>query len=282
MRSLLAVPASNAKALLRTLTLGSDQIIIDLEDMVTPENKESARANVRDFLAPSESFKKLSLRVNELGTKDAELDLELINSFDPIRVSSIFLPKINSIDDVKSWSRKLPQNIQLEVQIETAMGLTKASKIASHDQVSSLSFGPADFMGSVGIPSKGPGKTWPEVDGILDYPLFQIIIAAHAHGKLAYDGPYFQTADYLGLTKAAYKARALGADGKWAIHPDQIYLCNEAFTPSEEEISDAKRIIDQYNQMLGAANAEGVVVDVATKRAAERLIERASFARDVS
>ena len=282
MRSLLVVPASDAKALLRTLSLKCDQIIIDLEDMVTPENKAEARANTKEFLEKSESFKKLSLRVNELGTADAELDIELINSFNPIRISSIVLPKINSIDDVKYWARKLPSNMQLEVQIETAMGLVKAAKIASHDQVSSLAFGPADFMGSVGIPSKGPGNPWPEVAGILEYPLFQMIIAAHAHGKLAYDGPYFQTADHLGLTKAAYKARALGADGKWAIHPDQIYLCNEAFTPGEDEIADAHRIIEQYAQMQGAANADGLVVDVATKRAAERLLERASFARDIT
>jgi citrate lyase subunit beta/citryl-CoA lyase len=279
MRSLLSVPASQPKMVEKALTLDCDQIILDLEDSVTPADKAAARTYLKDFLSKVESKKRISLRVNELSSAFAKADIDLICGFNPQPLSSVILPKIQNLDDVKSWAAKLPAGMQLEVQIESAMGLIQAPHIASHPQVISLAFGPADFMASVGMPSSNPGTPWPEVANALQWPLMQVVIAAHAHGKTAYDGPYFQISDDLGLSSAARTARALGVDGKWVIHPNQIALVNEAFTPSPEEIAHAEEIVAAFNASSGATNLAGLMIDEASKKVAERLLERVTQIR---
>ena len=260
----------------KALTLDCDQIILDLEDSVTPADKVAARAYLKDFLSKVESKKRISLRVNELSSTFAKADIDLICGFNPQPLSSVILPKIHSLEDVKSWAAKLPANMQLEVQIESAMGLINAPQIASHPQVISLAFGPADFMASAGMPSSNPGTPWAEAANALQWPLMQVVIAAHAHAKTAYDGPYFQITDDAGLSSSARTARALGVDGKWVIHPNQIALVNEAFTPSPAEIAHAKEIIDAFNASSGATNLDGLMIDEASKKVAERLLERAA------
>ena len=276
MRSLLCVPASQPKMVEKALTLDCDQIILDLEDSVTPADKVAARAYLKDFLSKVESKKRISLRVNELSSTFAKADIDLICGFHRQPLSSVILPKIHSLEDVKSWAVKLPANMQLEVQIESAMGLINAPQIASHPQVISLAFGPADFMASAGMPSSNPGTPWPEAANALQWPLMQVVIAAHAHAKIAYDGPYFQITDGAGLSSSARTARALGVDGKWVIHPNQIALVNEAFTPSPAEIAHAKEIIAAFNASSGATNLDGLMIDEASKKVAERLLERAA------
>jgi citrate lyase subunit beta/citryl-CoA lyase len=260
----------------KALTLDSDQIILDLEDSVMPADKAAARTYLRDFLSKVESKKRISLRVNELSSTFAKADIDLICGFNPQPLSSVILPKIHSPEDVKSWAAKLPANMQLEVQIESAMGLINAPQIASHPQVISLAFGPADFMASAGMPSSNPGTPWPEAANALQWPLMQVVIAAHAHAKTAYDGPYFQITDDAGLSSSARTARALGVDGKWVIHPNQIALVNEAFTPSPAEIAHAQEIIATFNASSGATNLDGLMIDEASKKVAERLLERAT------
>ena len=135
MRSLLSVPASQPKMVEKALTLDCDQIILDLEDSVTPADKAAARTYLKDFLSKVESKKRISLRVNELSSAFAKADIDLICGFNPQPLSSVILPKIHNLDDVKSWAAKLPAGMQLEVQIESAMGLIQAPHIASHPQV---------------------------------------------------------------------------------------------------------------------------------------------------
>jgi len=274
MRSLLCVPASQPKMVEKALTLDCDQIILDLEDSVNPANKVAARAYLKDFLSTLDSQKRISLRINELTSSFSNADIDLLCGLKSQSLSSVILPKIHSLDYVKSWAHKLPTEMQLEVQIESAMGLIESTKIASHPQVISLAFGPADFMASVGMPSSNPGTPWPEVSSALQWPLMQVVIAAHAHGKKAYDGPYFQIADQVGLSRSTHIGRALGVDGKWAIHPDQIALINEAFTPSAEEIAMAQEIINTFNNSSGAVNFKGLMIDEASKKVAEALLER--------
>jgi citrate lyase subunit beta/citryl-CoA lyase len=276
MRSLLCVPASQPKMVEKALTLECDQIILDLEDSVIPADKAAARAFLKDFLKTVDTKKRVSIRLNELSSTFAKADIDLINGLKPQRLSSVILPKIHSVDDVKSWVQLLPKGAQLEVQIESAMGLIKAPKIAAHPQVISLAFGPADFMAYAGMPSSSPGTPLPEAANALEWPLMQIVIAAHAHGKIAYDGPYFHIADHVGLSRAAHTARALGVDGKWVIHPDQIALVNEAFTPSSAEIAQAHELISAFNASSGAANFDGLMIDEASKKVAERVLERAT------
>ena len=274
MRSLLCVPASQPKMVEKALTLDCDQIILDLEDSVIPADKVAARTYLKEFLSKVDTKKKISLRLNELSSPHSKADIDLVFGLKPQPLSSVILPKIHSIDDVKSWARKLPTDMHIEVQIESAMGLIKAPKIASHPQVISLAFGPADFMASLGMPSSSPGTPLPEAAHSLQWALAQIVIAAHAHGKTVYDGPYFQIADHVGLSRSAHTARALGVDGKWVIHPDQIALVNETFTPSPEEIAHAREIIAAFNASTGAVSLDGLMIDEASKKVAERLLER--------
>lgn len=276
MRSLLCVPASQPKMVEKALTLDCDQIILDLEDSVVPADKVAARAYLKDFLKTVDTKKRVSIRLNELSSTFSKADIDLVSGLKPQRLNSVILPKIHSSDDVKSWAKRLPKGAQLEVQIESAMGLIKAPKIAAHPQVISLAFGPADFMASAGMPSSSPGTPLPEAANALQWPLMQIVIAAHAHGKIAYDGPYFHIADHVGLSRAAHTSRALGVDGKWVIHPDQIALVNEAFTPTASEIAHAQEIVAAFNASSGAANFDGLMIDEASKKVAERLLERAT------
>ena len=258
----------------KALTLECDQIILDLEDSVIPADKAAARAFLKDFLKTVDTKKRVSIRLNELSSTFVKADIDFVSGLKPKLLSSVILPKIHSADDVKSWSQLLPKGTQFEVQIESAMGLIKAPKIAAHPQVISRAFGPADFMAAAGMPSASPGTPYPEAANALQWPLMQIVIAAHAHGKIAYDGPYFQIADHVGLSRSAHTARALGVDGKWVIHPDQIALVNQAFTPTASEIAHAQEIVAAFNASSGAANFDGLMIDEASKKVAERLLER--------
>ena len=167
----------------------------------------------------------------------------------------------------------------MKVQIESARGLIQSAQIADHPRVSSLAFGPADFMASIAMPTAQPGTPLSIVSRALDFPLQQIIIAARAAGKLIYDGPYFQFADNDGFTKSAEIARGLGADGKWVIHPKQISTCNQIFTPSEVEIEAAKKIVAAYSSSTGATSLAGLLVDKASAEVAQRLLDRVNHFR---
>jgi len=258
----------------KALGTPADQLIIDLEDSVIPAEKAAARENIHAFLSSLETDKKLSIRVNERASIEAVLDQTLIHDLHAEVLSSIILPKIHTIADLDYWNQCLPDDLDFEVQIESALGLVNTAAIASHPRVTSLAFGPADFMASVGMPSSHPGTPWKEAPRALEYPFSEIVIAAHAHGKLAYDGPYFEINNLAGLGAAATTARALGGDGKWAIHPDQILTINEVFTPSADEIATAQAIIKAFDNSSGAINFNGLMIDEASKKVAMRLLER--------
>ena len=279
MRSLLCVPASKPSMLQKALGTQVDQIIIDLEDSVIPSEKASAREHVLEFLKNLETHKKLSIRINERTSAEAKADLKLLRALHGRQIESIILPKIHTIKDLRYWNRRIPRSLGFEVQIESALGLVNTAAIAAHPRVISLAFGPADFMASTGMPSSSPGTPQQEAPNALEYPFSQIVIAAHAYGKLAYDGPYFEIANLTGLTKASNTAKALGGDGKWAIHPDQIAPINGAFTPTAEEIASATGIIEAFNNSSGAVNFNGLMIDEASKKVAERLLERATQIR---
>lgn len=279
MRSILVVPANNVRMIEKSFNMRSDQIIFDLEDSVKLAEKSDARALLRVNLLNLKSTKRLSIRVNEIDSPESLQDIELISSIADVALDSIVLPKIDSVDRLEQWIKLLPKAMEIEVQIETARGLLESAHVAAHPRVKSLAFGPADFMASVGMPSYLPGTSLPEAGSALQYALFQIIIAAHAFGKLAYDGPYFHLNDADGLSQSTLVAKALGADGKWAIHPNQIDLCNQIFTPNEEEIAKAQEIIAAYGSSTGATNHAGLMIDKASLQVANRVLERANHFR---
>jgi len=260
--------------MLKALTTAADEIIIDLEDSVILFEKPKGRENIAEFLTNLSSTKKFTVRINERGSPENAADLELVNSLAATQLLTVMLPKVGSLDDLLFWEKLLPSRFDFEVQIESALGLLNCAAIAAHPRVRSLSFGPADFMASIGMPSSEPGTPWKETPRALEYALLKIVIAAHAYQKLAYDGPYFLIADSEGLTVSARTARALGADGKWAIHPNQIQICNDAFTPTEDEIFRAEEIINVFNSSTGAVSLNGLMVDEASKKVAEAFLER--------
>ena len=279
MRSILCVPANKQSMVEKSAQYQADQLILDIEDAVIQSEKAAARELLLNFFSNNDVAAKTSIRVNEIANPESVKDLELISKLDQKKLWSVVIPKVDSLDCIAKWASLLPASIKIEVQIESAMGLIAASEIASHPQVISLAFGPVDFMHSIAMPSSEPGIPQNNVAGALQWPLLQLVIAAHAYGKLAYDGPFIKFSDEAGFTKSAEISRALGADGKWLIHPNQIASCNEIFSPGEEEIENAKRLINAYNSSKGAASLDGLMIDEASRKLAEQILERAKQIR---
>jgi citrate lyase subunit beta/citryl-CoA lyase len=257
----------------------SDQVILDLEDAVVLSDKAAARELLFHFFKNTEFTNKTSIRINEIASPESKKDLDLLANLDQKKLWSVVIPKVDSLESIIKWAALLPASIKIEAQIESAMGLISAAEIASHPQVISLAFGPVDFMHSIAMPSSEPGIPGSSVSGALQWPLLQIVIAAHAHGKLAYDGPFIKFSDEAGFIRSAEISRALGADGKWVIHPNQISSCNEIFSPSDDEIENAQRLINAYRSSGGAASLNGLMIDEASRKLAEQILERATQIR---
>ena len=279
MRSVLCVPANRQSMVEKSSQYESDQVIFDLEDAVVQSDKAAARKLLSEFFYNNEVLTKTSIRVNEIASPESGNDLDLLAGLDQKKLWSVIVPKVDSSESIARWVKLLPPSIKIEAQIESAMGLILAPEIAAHPQVISLAFGPVDFMHSIGMPSSEPGIPESIVAGALQWPLLQIVIAAHAHGKLAYDGPFLKIKDQQEFIKSAEISRALGADGKWLIHPNQISSCNRIFSPSEEDIEKAKRLIDAYDSSSGAASLNGLMIDEASKKLAEQILERSTQIR---
>ena len=279
MRSILCVPANKQSMVEKSAQYQSDQIILDLEDAVVQSDKAAARELLLQFFNNTEFTNKTSIRINEIASPESKKDLDLLVNLDQKKLWSVVIPKVDSLESITKWVAILPASIKIEAQIESAMGLISAAEIASHPQVISLAFGPVDFMHSIAMPSSEPGIPGSSVSGALQWPLLQIVIAAHAHGKLAYDGPFIKFSDEAGFIKSAEISRALGADGKWVIHPNQISSCNEIFSPSDDEIENAQRLINAYRSSDGAASLNGLMIDEASRKLAEQILERATQIR---
>ena len=239
--------------------LSADEIVVDLEDGVPPEAKEQARGRLGDASAAGT----LAVRVNGLRTPWWRDDLAAVAERVP---DVVVVPKVESVDDVHAVASLLPEGVGLEVQIETARGLVEVERIAAAGgPLEALVFGPGDFAASIGVPVLTIGA------GGFDYALARISIAAHAYGLQAVDGPYATLGDLDGLRASAARALAHGFDGKWVVHPEQIEAVNDAFTPSDEELERAQRILATAD---GAVRLDGDMVDVATKKLAATVLAR--------
>lgn len=240
--------------------LPADEVVVDLEDGVAPDDKEAAR----DRLGDSAARGTLAVRINAVGTRWWQDDLAAVAVRRP---DVVVLPKTESAAHVLAVAELLPDGVGLEVQIETARGLVEVERIAAlGPPLEALVFGPGDFAASMGIPVLTIGS------GTFDQALARISVAAHAFGLQAVDGPYADLADADGLRRAAATALAHGFDGKWVVHPDQIAPVNEAFTPAPAEVERARRILAAAE---GASRVDGDMVDVATKRMAAAVLARA-------
>ena len=235
----------------KAAALPADEVVVDLEDGVAPADKERARAN----LPLARARGTLAVRVN----KGSDADLEAAAAVADV----IVVPKVESPDDV-AWAASA--GLPLEVQIETTLGLVRVEEIAQAPEVEALVFGPGDFAASLGVPTLTIGA------GASEYAMARIAVAAKAFGLQAVDGPYAALDDEDELRAQARRALALGYDGKWAIHPVQIEPLHDVFTPTPDEVEQARRIVAAAD---GAVRLDGDMVDEATKKLAAGVLARA-------
>ena len=247
-------------------SLAADEVIVDLEDAVTSEEKETAREIAVAALQRGPLARTTALRVNGRSTPWWEDDLRAAAAERP---DVVVLPKVESAEDVSAAAELLPDGIGLEAQIESARGLIEADRIAAAGHgLEALVFGPADLAASLGVPVLTIGA------GASDYALTRVVAAARTSGLQVLDGPHARLGDDLGLVLSARRALEHGYDGKWVIHPSQIEPVNRIFTPSPADVERARRIL---NVSGGAARFEGELVDEASRKLAESLLRRAEL-----
>ena len=280
-----AVPGSSERFLAKAPQLDADEVFLDLEDAVAPGEKEAARGQVIAALLGSDfGAKTVVVRVNGTDTPHYYRDLIDVVEHAGHKLHAIMLPKVRTPGDVEMTDKLLtqielahgyePGRIGIEAQIEDATGLIACEAIATASpRMETLIFGPGDYSAAVGIPITTIGGTPAGYPGDhLNYVYSRLVIAARAAGIQAIDGPYAAVADEEGLRARSQLARALGLDGKWTIHPGQIAIVNEVFTPTREEWERAEAMLAAYEQATsGAAMFEGEMIDEANRKMAERL-----------
>ncbi len=292
-RSVLAVPASTWRMIEKGVASEADIVFLDLEDAVAPGEKAASRANVvRAFHELDWGAKSRMYRVNALDTPYFYRDL--IDVIEPAgdSVDLVMLPKCHGPEDVHvvatllsqiELGLGLDQSIGIEIQIESPAGLIACERIAAASpRIESLVFGPGDYAASVGMPAAAIGG---EDEWDAAYPghrfhdvMHRILVAGRAAGLRVIDGPYADFRDLEGLRRSARRARALGYDGKWCIHPSQIPVVNEVFTPDAAEIAWAGRVVAAAHEAnldgRGSAALDGVMIDAASVRLAGRTLGR--------
>lgn len=272
----------------------ADAVMIDLEDAVAPNAKAGARGNVVRALKELDRGEKATLcRVNALDTPYFYRDLiEVVEKAGDL-LDALVIPKVNKAEDLYVVDTLLSQieaatnlecKIKIEAQIESAAGLTNVDAIANASaRLEALHFGPGDYAASVGMPQTSIG-TMDEWDRSypghrFHYVMQRIVVAARTSGILALDGPVADYRDEESLREGCSVARALGFDGKWCIHPVQIGPVNEAFSPTDEEIEWAEKVVEAYEEAnasgRGSISVEGQMVDAASVRMARRILDLA-------
>ena len=259
-RSCLAVPGSSPRFLEKAQGLPADQVFLDLEDACAPLVKESARHAIVDALNNGDwGGKTRVVRVNDWTTQWTYRDVITVVEGAGASLDCIMLPKVQDAGQVTALDLLLTQiektmgfevgRIGIEAQIENARGLVNVDAIAaSSPRIETIIFGPADFMASINMKSLVVGEQPPGYPAdAYHYILMRILMAARSHDLQAIDGPYLQIRNHEGYREVAWRAAALGFDGKWVLHPDQIAAANEIFSPSQEDYDHAELILDAYD-----------------------------------
>lgn len=290
-RSCLSVPGSSPKMLGKAPTLPADQVFMDLEDSVAPLAKGEARGNVIDALKNNDWGDKIVVvRINAIDTQWAADDLKTVVEAAGSYLDCVMVPKVqyaHEIHFVDHMLRMIETNfglekrIGIEAQIETATGLENINEIAhASDRIETLIFGPADMSASLGLPTVTAGLPMPGYPGDhWHWVLERILVAARDAGLQAIDGPYLLIKDLDGFREMSMRARALGYDGKWALHPGQIDVLNEVFTPTQEEYDKAEALLEAYKhatdiEVRGAVMFGNEMIDEASRKMAVQFAER--------
>jgi citrate lyase subunit beta / citryl-CoA lyase len=279
-RSCLSVPGSSEKMLAKAGGLPADEIVIDLEDSVTAAAKAEARDLVCRVLAEGRlTAGLLAVRVNAIDSTWWRDDVVALADRAGSAIDSLVVPKVERADDVLEVERALGHrdaSMGLQALVETAAGLMRVSEIATASpRLDSLILGYADLAASLrrADPEAAPER-WL-------YAQEAVVVAARAAGIQAIDGPYLALADERGLRGWAEHVSDLGYDGKWAIHPGQLPVINDAFTPGDDELERAKAILAALSQSEsagegGAAQLDGKMIDEASRKQAEQVVARAA------
>ncbi|NDU85246.1 MAG: CoA ester lyase [Ferrovum sp.] len=304
-RSELAVPGSNISLFEKAARSKADVVFLDLEDAVAPDDKATARKNIIQALNDIDwGSKTMMIRMNGLDTHYAYRDVVDIVEACP-RLDMILVPKVGVSQDLYAMDMLVTQienamgrtkRIGFEALIETALGLANVEAIAqSSPRLEAMSFGVADYAASTrarttiigGVHKDSGVLTDKDEDGKREYywtdpwhaAQTRMLVACRAYGLRPVDGPFGDFSDPDGFIAAANRVAVLGYEGKWAIHPSQIDLCNQVFTPSEAEVTKAKRIIEAMEQAAregrGAVSLDGRLIDIASIRMAESLLTKA-------
>lgn len=305
-RSELAVPGSNAKLFEKAAKSAADVIFLDLEDAVAPDDKPQARKNIIQAIGDVDwGNKALAVRINGLDTHFMYRDVVDVLEQCSDRLDLIMIPKVGTAADVYAVDMLVTQieaaqgrkkRIGFELIIETALGMQNIHEIAAASpRNESLHFGVADYAASTRARTTSIGGANPDYAVLTDaneqgardthwgdmwhYAISRMVVAARANGLRAIDGPFGNFSDADGYRSAARRAAVLGCEGKWAIHPSQIALGNEVFSPSEKDVAQARRIIaamkEAEAQGKGAVSLDGRLIDYASIRQAEVLVKKA-------
>ena len=304
-RSELAVPGSNPSMFEKAAKSRADIIFLDLEDAVAPDDKEKARVNIIAGLNDVDwGPKTMMIRINGLDTHYMYRDVVDIVEACP-RLDMILIPKVGVPADVYALdmlvtqietAKKRSKRIGFEVLVETALGMANVEAIAqSSKRLEAMSFGVADYAASTRARTTVIGGVNPDYGVLSDKDAqgkrtffwgdqwhaaqTRMMVACRAYGLRPIDGPFGDFSDRDGYLAAARRAAVLGYEGKWAIHPSQIELANEVFTPSDAEVTKAKRVVDAMQQAAkegkGAVSLDGRLIDIASIRMAQALLDKA-------
>lgn len=282
-RSCLSVPGSSERMLVKARTLDADEVVIDLEDAVAPAQKEMAReATVAALGEHGWQARSIAVRVNGTETPWFEDDVRALAGSGEV-LGSLVIPKVEAAAGLRPLDSLLGSadaaregGLGVQALIETAAGLAHVNEIAaSSPRLEALIIGYADLAASLGRPpsARHDPDRWV-------FALDAVLVAARAAGIQAIDGPHLQIDDLDGLSSAASRARDLGYDGKWALHPSQLAPINEIFTPSPDELARAEAILGALEQAeggggAGAALLDGEMVDEASRKLARHVLARA-------
>ena len=306
-RSELAVPGSNTRMLEKAPNSGADVVFLDLEDAVAPDDKAQARKNVIEALNDLDwSGCAVSVRINGLDTHYCYRDIVDVVEQAGDKLDTILIPKVGTPADILFVSTLLEQieaarkikQINIHILIETALGMANVESIAQTcpERLEAMVFGVADYAASTQARTTQMGGanpdyfmlTHPDNEGSRErhwgdqwhFAISRMVVACRAYGLRPIDGPFGDIQDPEGYKAVARSVAALGVEGKWAIHPSQIALANEVFTPPEAEVDRARRILLAMDQAAkegrGAVAMDGRLIDAASIRQAQVMVDKAA------
>ena len=291
-RSCHSVPGSNEKFLAKAPSLPADMFFLDLEDAVAPLEKEAARPKVVNAIHEYDWGEAvLCVRVNAWDTRWTYGDVIEVVGNAGTRLDELMLPKVQNAAQIVALDLLLTQveinsglpigHIGIEAQIETAQGLINVEDIcAASPRLETVILGPVDFSASMGMPSLSGGLLIPEYPGdYFHYVFMKILMAGRANNLQVIDGPYVKVRDPDGFREYASRTQILGYDGKWSLHPDQIDILNEVFSPTQEQFDRAWEVLDAYRQATegdrkGAVMLGDEMIDEASRKVAVTLVAR--------